>query len=61
MGNTGGKGPSRLFFGQLLTVLGILLAQAGVFFITNVVTLAFLEIILGRWGYFSVFAGLGSS
>ena len=50
MGNTGGKGPSRLFFGQLSTVLGILLALAGVFFITNVVTLAFLGIILGTLG-----------
>ena len=50
MGNTGGKGPSRLFFGQLLTVLGILLALAGVIFITNVVTLAFLGIILGTLG-----------
>src|SRR5215212_7878281 len=50
MGNTGGKGPSRLFFGQLLTVLGILLALAGVIFITNVVTLAFLGIVLGTLG-----------
>ncbi len=46
MGNTGGKGPSRLFFGQLSSVLGILLALAGVFFTTNVVTLAFLGVIL---------------
>ena len=54
MGNTGGKGPSRLFFGQLSTVLGILLALSGVIFITNVVTLAFLGIpLLGSrqaWG-----------
>ena len=50
MGNTGGKGPSRLFFGQLLTVLGILLALAGVIFINNVVTLAFLGIVLGTLG-----------
>lgn len=50
MGDTGGKGPSRLFFGQLLSVLGILLALAGVFFITSVVTLAFLGVILGALG-----------
>ena len=50
MGNTGGKGPSRPFFGQLLAVLGILLALAVVSFITNVVTLAFLGIILGTLG-----------
>ncbi len=50
MGNTGGKGPSRLFFGQLSSVLGILLALAGVFFITSVVSLAFLGVILGTLG-----------
>jgi hypothetical protein len=59
MGNTGGKGPSRLFFGQLLTVLGILLALAGVIFITNVVTLAFLGIILGTLGVVLGIRGLG--
>lgn len=47
MSTTGGKGPSRSFFGRLLSVLGILLALAGVFFITNVLTLAFLGIVLG--------------
>ncbi len=50
MGTTGGKGPSRLFFGRLSSVLGILLALAGVFFITNVLTLAFLGVILGTLG-----------
>jgi len=50
MGNAGGKDPSRLFFGQLSTVRGILLALAVVFFITSVVTLAFLGIILGALG-----------
>ena len=59
MGNTGGKGPSRRFFGQLLTVLGILLALAGVIFITNVVTLAFLGIILGMLGIVLDIRGLG--
>jgi hypothetical protein len=50
MSTTGGKGPSRSFFGRLSSVLGILLALGGVFFITNVLTLAFLGIVLGALG-----------
>ncbi len=50
MSTTGGMGPSRSFFGWLSSVLGILLALAGVFFITNVLTLAFLGIVLGALG-----------
>lgn len=50
MSTTGGKGLSRSFFGRLSLVLGILLALAGVFFITNVLTLAFLGILLGALG-----------
>ena len=50
MNTTGGKGPSRSFFGRLSSMLGILLALAGVFFITNVLTLTFLGIVLGALG-----------
>lgn len=50
MSTTGGKGPSRSFFGKPLSVLGILLALAGVFFINSVLTLAFLGIMLGTLG-----------
>jgi hypothetical protein len=50
MSTTRGKGSSRSFFGWLSSALGILLALAGVFFITNVLTLAFLGIVLGALG-----------
>lgn len=48
IGGTGSR--SRSFFGRLSSVLGILLALAGAFFVNNLLTLAFLGIVLGALG-----------
>ena len=41
---------NRSFFGRLSSVLGILLALAGAFFVNNVLTLTLLGIVLGAFG-----------
>ena len=51
---------NRSFFGRLSSVLGILLALAGAFFVNNVLTLTLLGIVLGRWGQFWAHAGSGA-
>ncbi len=48
IGGTGSR--SRSLFGRLSSVLGILLALAGAFFVNNVLTLTLLGIVLGALG-----------